>query len=78
MEKKSTKNSFSRVELDIDNILSSLENPCEDVLEEKSMSEFKSDIDIKVSSIENTEECLIEKEEKETNKEESSMTPLQA
>ena len=49
--------------------LSSLENPCEDVLVEKSMFGAEPDIDINVSSIENTIECL-------TNKEEASfMTP---
>jgi len=80
IEKKSTKTSFSRVESDTNNILSSLENPCEDVVEEKSLFGVEPDININVSSIENTKECLIEKEEKEeTNKEgESFMTPLQA
>ena len=75
IEKESTKNSFSGVELDINNILSSLENPCEDVLEEKSMFGAKLVIDINVSSTENTKECLIQKEEEETNKGESFMTP---
>ncbi|XP_068483128.1 uncharacterized protein [Phaseolus vulgaris] len=76
-KKESTKNSFFRVESDIDNILSSLENPCEDVLEEKSMFGAEPNIDINISSTENTEECLIEKEEEEeTHKEEESfMTP---
>jgi len=76
IEKENTKTSFSGVESDIDNILSSLENPCEDVLVEKSMFGVKPDIDINVSSIENTEKCLTKKEEEETNKEEESfMTP---
>jgi len=77
IEKKNTKISFPGVESDIDNILSSLENPCEDVLAEKSMFGAEPDIDINVSSIENTEECLVEKEEEEeTHKEEKSfMTP---
>jgi len=70
VEKENTKTSFSEVELDIDNILHSLENPCEDVLAEKSMFGDEPDIGINVSSTENTEECLFEKEEKETNKEE--------
>jgi len=80
IEKKSTKPLFSRVESDTNNILSSLENPCEDVVEEKSLFEVEPDININVFSIENTKDCLIEKEEKEeTNKEgESFMTPLQA
>jgi len=63
IEKENTKTSFSGVESDIDNILSSLENPCEDVLADKSMFGAEPDIDINVSSIENTEE------------EESFMTP---
>ncbi|MGN6822131.1 MAG: hypothetical protein ACTHJ7_05085, partial [Candidatus Nitrosocosmicus sp.] len=63
IEKESIKNSFSEVESYIDNILSSLENPCEDVLEEKSMFGAEPNIDINISSTENTEECLIEKEE---------------
>jgi len=70
IEKDTTKTSFFEVKLDIDNILSSLENPCEDVLVEKSMFRAEPDIDINVSSIENTEECLTKKEEGETNKEE--------
>jgi len=72
IEKDNTKTSFSRVESYIDNILSSLENPCEDVVVEKSMFGVEPDIDINVSSIENTEEYLTKKEEEETNKEEES------
>ncbi|XP_068500862.1 uncharacterized protein [Phaseolus vulgaris] len=76
IEKKNTKTFFSGVESDIDNILSSLENPCEDVLVEKSMFGVEPDIDINFSSKENTEECLTKKEERESNKEEKSfMTP---
>jgi len=76
IEKENTKTSFSGVELDIDNFLSSLENPCEDVLAEKSMFGAEPDIDKNVFSTENTEECLIKKEGEETNKEEESfMTP---
>jgi len=79
IEKENTKNSFSGVESDIDNILSSLENPCEDVLVEKSIFGVEPDIDINVSSIENTKECLTKKEEEETNKEEESfMTPSES
>jgi len=79
IEKENTKTSLSRVESDIDNILSSLENPCEDVLEEKYMFGVEPDIDINFSSIENTEECLTKKEEEETNKEEESfMTPSES
>ncbi|XP_068472335.1 uncharacterized protein [Phaseolus vulgaris] len=69
IEKENTKTSFSGVESDIDSILSSLENPCEDVLAEKSMFGAEPEININVSSIENTEECLTNKEE------ESFMTP---
>ncbi|XP_068504527.1 uncharacterized protein [Phaseolus vulgaris] len=76
IEKENTKTSFSRVESDIDNILSSLENPCEDVLAEKSMFGTEPDIDMNVSSIDNTEDCFTKKVEEETNKEEESfMTP---
>jgi len=78
IEKGHYKNLFFEVESDIDNILSSLKNPCEDVLVEKSKFGAEPDIDINVSSIENTEECLTKKEEEETNKEEEScMTPLE-
>ncbi|XP_068486787.1 protein PXR1-like [Phaseolus vulgaris] len=69
IEKKNTKTSFSGVESDINNILASLENPCENVLAEKYMFGVEPKIDINVSSIENTEECLTNKEE------ESFMTP---
>ena len=76
IEKENTKTFFSRVESDIDNILSCLENPCEDVLIKKSMFGAELDIDINVSSIDNTEECLTKNEEEETNKEEESfMSP---
>jgi len=54
IEKESTKNSFYGVESDIDNILSSLKNPCDDVLEEKSMFGAEPYIDINISSTENT------------------------
>jgi len=50
IEKESTKNSFSGVELGINNILSSLENPYEDLLEEKSMFGAEPDIVINISS----------------------------
>jgi len=78
IEKESTKYLFSGVESDIDNVLSSPENPSEDVLEEKSMFGAELDINVNVSSTENIKEYLIEKEEEEeTNKEEKSfMTPL--
>jgi len=76
IEKENTKTSFSGVESDINNIISSLKNPCEDVPVEKSMFGAEPDIDINVSSIENTKECLTKKEEEKTNKEEESfMTP---
>ena len=72
IEKENTKTSFSGFESNIDNILYSLENPCEDVLVEKSMFGVEPEIDVNVSSIKNTEECLTNKEE------ESFITPSES
>jgi len=67
---------FNSHQLDVDNILPSINKPCEDVLEEKIVYGVEPDIDINCSSTKNTGECLIQKEEvEETHKEESLMTP---
>jgi len=61
---------LSGAEPDVDNILPSINKPCEDVLEETFVSGVEPDIDINCSSTKNTNECLIQKEEEETHKEE--------
>jgi len=73
--KESTEKSLARAEPDIDNILPSINKPCEDVLEEKFVSRAELDIDIKFSSTKKPTEGLIEKEEEQTKKDESLMTP---
>jgi len=50
--KESTKRSLSGSEPDIDNILPSINKPCEDVLEEKIMFRPEPNIDIKIFSTE--------------------------
>jgi len=77
IEKERIEKSLFGDEQNIDNIFTSINKPCEEVLEEKIVSREEPDIDINCSSTENTGECLIQKEkEEETHKEEESlMTP---
>jgi len=62
------------VEPDIDINYSSIENPCENKFEEKSVSGVEPDIDINLSSIQKPSEGLFEKEEDGSRKNEEYLT----
>ena len=62
------------VEPDIDINSSSIENPYENMVEEKFVFGAKPDIDIKFFSTEKSNESLFEKEEEESRKDEECLT----